>query len=110
MNFAGATAAIRAFKEASRNNAVDESELMRRYKICEKCPKLGNVVGVSVASQVLGRIANKNKVPRHVHKKRCNVCSCAMLLLLPTKPEHLHKDTPEQKAERPANCWLLELD
>ena len=51
-------------------------------------------------------LASKHRVPSEVHSYGCSVCGCSLVLLLPATPADLHKDSPEEAAKRPANCWL----
>lgn len=106
MNLPGATAAIKAFIQATNNDTVDEKEVMRRTQICTSCPKLSNVSKFrSVISQQLGRIANRHRMPREIKQNACGACGCSLMLLIPSKV--LHPDKPEELAARPSTCWVL---
>jgi len=110
MNFQGATAAIKAFREATRGNVVDTQEVTRRAAICGACPKRTFVRGArSEVSQVLGVLANKHRVPPELSGCMCGVCKCSLMLLIPATPADLHKDTPEELAERPEQCWIKQI-
>lgn len=104
MNVSGAIAAMKAFKEAATGDVVPVDEISRRSRICEACPMKQRATGAATrASQTLGLIANKNRVPVSVKNFKCGVCGCALLLLLPSKT--LHTDTEEQRKLRPKGCW-----
>ena len=110
MNFPGAVAALKAFQQASTGDVVSEVELMRRISICNAkptpCPRRRKSTSIiTKASQVLGVLANRNRVPRDVADYSCSVCKCSFMLLLPSKA--FHDDTDEELKMRPAECWLL---
>ena len=108
MNILDAIAAINAFKNAFINKVAPEEEVSERMKICVNCPKLHKGHGLSSSiSKTLGRLANQHRVSDKIANKHCSVCGCSMMLLLPVLLEDAHKDTPEQRAMRPKNCWLL---
>ena len=109
LNLKGAMAAIRAFQEARRGNVVSTTEIVNRGSICAKCPKRVPTTGVSTVSAVLGRMANKHLVPKDVSQYSCGVCGCSLMLLLPASEENIHKDTAEERTQRPEQCWLLKL-
>lgn len=107
MNLTGATAAIRAFKEALNDHVVDEREVMRRVAICQACPKLKRDTGVKTGiSRMLGNLANKHRLPDEIKGKSCGVCGCSMMLLLPANTESLHKDNEDESKIRPTTCWM----
>lgn len=106
-----ATAAAKAFTEARDGNVVDVETLKTRASICVNCPmkQLIKLTPRDQASKVLGLMANKHRVPDALKRYRCGVCRCALMLLTPALPEHLHRDNPEEaevRAKRAPNCWL----
>jgi|TARA_R110002167_G_scaffold150637_2_gene344387 hypothetical protein len=106
MNIPGAVAAIKAFKQASKGDTVNEIEILRRTAICSVCPVRQLSTGVvSRVSQTLGVIANRHRVHRELRDYRCGVCKCALMLLIPSKVSHV--DTPAELLTRPAECWVL---
>lgn len=107
MNPQGAIAAMKAYREAKKGNTVDQQTVRDRARICKGCPKRRIVANATTAvSKLLGRMANKHRVPDDVSRYSCGVCGCSLMLLLPAQKEHLHKDSPEEAAERPEHCWV----
>lgn len=103
----GATAALKAAREATRGNTVDEAILRDRISICNDCPKRERVKGVvGNVGRVLALVANKHKVPKEISDYRCGVCTCPLALLATALPENLHKDSEAEAAKRPKRCWL----
>lgn len=111
----GALAAVKAFAEAVSSNVVAPEEVQRRISICTKggngkpCPRykiIRSPASLSGLSRIMGRIANKHRVPKEVSNYRCQTCGCSMALLVPARGEELHQDTPEQAAQRPGYCWV----
>jgi hypothetical protein len=56
-------------------------------------------------SELLGIMANKNRVSPVFQDNACGVCGCSLLMLLPARDEDLHKDTADQRKSRPRFCW-----
>lgn len=98
---------------------VDETELKRREAICLKCPAKGAMAGCKqgcgmsqaavnaldgASKAVFGKARNDISVA--LRKQFCDVCGCALSVMLPAKIESFPADTPEEKAKRPAACWL----
>ena len=115
MNFAGAKAAWKAYREATGNDVVSETEILRRYKICEQCPmrrKSANFT--STISKALGKLANRFRVPEKIGKQHCGACRCSFMLMLPSKT--YHQDTPDEAtfreeankklAKKGLRCWV----
>lgn len=103
-----AIGAAKAFQHALKGEVVTTDEIRRRGAICNSCPRKELVRNrASQASQLLGLLANRHRVPREIKSYSCGVCGCSLMLLLPATAKDLHKDTPEQKAERPESCWIL---
>ena len=107
----GALAAATAFKEARNGNVAPTDEIAVRANICEACPKRRNirVHGTDQASRVMGMMANKNRVPPVLKNSKCGVCQCSLMLLVPSRGEFLHRDSPAEAADRAANaprCWV----
>jgi hypothetical protein len=103
----GAIAAIKAFTEAVNGNVVPHNEVLRRERVCNRCPMRKKVTGApSKISRYLGMLASKHRVPSEVHNHACSVCGCSLVLLLPATPPDLHKDSPEEAAKRPKDCWI----
>ena len=109
----GAIAAINAFREATHGNVVTIKTVEARAAVCEACPKKQEVQPgdlVARASKTLGTLSGKHGVPDEIAKKKCGVCKCSLLLLLPAKRENLHKDSAKEAASRPASCWISQPD
>lgn len=106
-----AASAIKAATQAGRGNVVPPEELQRRAAICERCP-MRQFVGAGAldrASQVLGMMVNRHRVPKSLTTYKCGVCGCSLMMLLPARTEDLHKDTPEQASYRKhtaPGCWV----
>lgn len=99
-------AAMKAFKEAITGEVVTTQEIKRRAAVCDTCPMRRAVSGTSSrASQTLGIIANKNRVPPSIKNYKCEVCGCALLMLIPAKTPH--QDNEEQRKSRPKGCWYF---
>ena len=130
LDLKGALAAANAAREAIRGNVVPPEEVLRRASICygpvqlekeitikgrrfkagkyPECPFKLPVEGLdSKISAYLGKLSAKNGVSEEVSEKMCGICGCGFTLLLPTVNERLHKDSSEQRRQRPKNCWIL---
>ena len=106
VNITGAKAAAKAFSEAIRGDVAPPEEIQRRTNICTQCPRYQKKMSATTkVSLLLGRLANKNRVPGKLAKSRCGACKCSLMLLLPSKTPH--PDTPEQYALRWEKCWAL---
>jgi hypothetical protein len=100
-------AAIKAFQHALSGNVVSPEEVRRRGNVCATCPKRERVRNsVSKISRFLGMLANRHRLPKEIKDFACGVCGCSLQLLLPATKEDLHKDSPEEAAKRPEQCWL----
>lgn len=100
-------AAANAYKEAFRGNVVSDGEIGRRASICKGCPKRRTLRGIPQrVAAVISGAANRYRVPADIRNHMCGVCGCPLLALIPARPEDLHKDTPEQKTQRPEKCWI----
>lgn len=106
MRVKDATSAIKAFSEAVRGNVVTADTVVKRAEICAACPAKKRTVGVSRASEILGLVANKHRVPVDIAGYSCGVCGCSLMMLLPATTQDLHKDSAEEAAARPAACWI----
>ncbi len=107
INTPGAIAAIRAFKEATKNNTVTPEVLKARLKVCNMCPRKRSNKGiVGRVTERLSQLAIRHKVPNEIAGFKCGVCGCPLSLLAVSLPENLHKDSVEEAAKRPAFCWL----
>lgn len=101
-------AAARAFVEATKGDVVSTEEISKRARICKACPLRVRTSGVGRVSQILGNIANKNRLPSELKDYACSVCGCSMQLLLCAK--NPHTDSEKERARRlkgNKNCWLL---
>lgn len=101
-----ARAAALAFTEAVKGNTVSAEEIVNRTLICRTCPRRGNAVGISRVSVILGKLANKHRVPAELGDSVCRACGCSLLLLIPATKENLHVDSPAESRRRPGRCWL----
>jgi len=108
LNIQGAVAALKAYQSARRGNVETAAEIQRRAAVCFRCPKRQITRGVSKASEMLGILANRHRVPASVSAYSCGVCGCSLQLLLPAVKEDLHRDTPEEAKARPKACWILD--
>jgi len=111
MNQKGVTDFLRAFKEGVGGDTASPDQVLSRTRTCLKCPKRKMITRGMVGSQisrVAGMFANKNRVDPKVKDYACSVCGCALLMIIPSKEEEPHKDTPDQAANRPAECWFGE--
>jgi len=112
MNLSGIQQALKAYKAAKNAQTVSDEEAQRRARTCAKpCPmkrKVGGFIGR--ASHILGAASSTGQVPTELADYKCGVCGCSLLLLIPALPENLHKDSPQERAEREKKapgCWLL---
>lgn len=110
LNLQGAVSALKAYQQARKGDVESPATIKVRADVCFSCPKRRITRGVSKASEMLGILANRNRVPNAVASYSCGVCSCSLMLLLPATKEDIHKDTPEEAKERPDNCWIKQLD
>lgn len=110
LNLQGAAAALKAYQQARKGDVETPDTIAARAAACFRCPKRKITRGVSKASELLGILANRNRVPHAVASYSCSVCGCSLMLLLPATKEDIHKDTPEEAKERPDNCWIKQLD
>lgn len=110
MKLSDITSLTRAFIEATRGEVVSVSEIDARARLCKNCPARVRTRGVGRVSEILGQIANKNKLPSDLKDFSCSVCGCAFQLLIPsTKP---HVDSDRERARRIKlndKCWILKL-
>ncbi len=113
MRLADITQALKAYSAAKNLDVVSDTEAASRARICSKCPmkrKVGGFIGR--ASQVLGAASATGQVPDELANRKCGVCGCSLLLLIPAVPANLHKDSPKEaeiRAKEAPNCWLRKI-
>lgn len=110
----GVTGAYALFKVAT-GSVVDQNELNRRANICIKCPMLvgsTNCRACGFAKGLANYIKKLKKefgkgfvIPHGLEDKHCNVCQCALSVMLPSKLD-VFKHDKDKQSERPNNCWL----
>ena len=110
LNLQGAVAALKAYQQARSGSVEPPAVIKSRADICLRCPQRKITRGVSKVSEVLGVLANRNRVPNAVASYSCSVCGCSLMLLIPAVKEDIHKDTPAEAAKRPDTCWIKHLD
>lgn len=110
LNLQGAVSALKAYQQARKGDVVDTETIKARAEGCFRCPKRKITRGVSKASEMLGILANRNRVPNAVASYSCSVCGCSLMLLIPAVKEDIHKDNEKEAAERPDGCWINQLD
>jgi hypothetical protein len=109
MKIADAIAALNAAREALRENTVDTTTLIERVGVCEQCPMKKHTQGLkSNVGQILATLAIKHQVPESISGFMCGVCGCPLSLLTSALVENLHKDSPQEAAQRPLGCWMLD--
>lgn len=101
-----------------KGDMVGPKELERRWSICKNCPALSETSEcfrcnrakflAEITHSVKGIFGTEIKFPGESKKFSCGVCGCSLSMLLPTKTNDLHKDTPEQAEARPDFCWMTE--
>lgn len=111
MNLSGVKQALKAYKAARNAETVSDAEAMRRARICaNNCPMNRKVTGfIGRTSQVLGASSDTGQVPPELADRKCGVCGCSLLLLIPALPANLHRDDAieqGQRAKKAPNCWL----
>lgn len=111
LSIQGAIAAATAYKEARNGNVVSAEEIQTRATICIGCPmrRKIRVHGADQASKMLGMMANKHRVSKDLKDHKCGVCHCSLMLLVPSRAEFIHRDSPEEAADRAKNaprCWV----
>ena len=110
MKLNDAISAVNAFRAAKRKDVVPPIIIIERAAICGACPKRVDSKGiVSNISKALGMLANRHRVPNEIKNFSCGVCGCNFTLLLPALDEDVHKDTVEERADRPEECWIRKI-
>ena len=110
LNLQGAVSALKAYQQARKGDVESPSTIKARADVCFACPKRRITRGVSKASEMLGILANRNRVPNAVASYSCSVCGCSLMLLIPAVKEDIHKDSEKEATERPDSCWIKQLD
>lgn len=112
MNLSGIKQALKAYKAARNAETVSDEEAQRRARTCAKCPMNRKVAGfIGRTSQILGASSDSGQVPPELADRKCGVCGCSLLLLIPALPANLHRDDAieqVQRAKKTPNCWLPE--
>lgn len=87
-------AAIR--KQTGRS--APEALISWRLSVCDTCPRRRSArTATEKASVALsGQFADKDV---------CDVCGCSLALL--TSSLEPHEDSPKERADRPAECWVF---
>jgi hypothetical protein len=114
--FRDAMAAGKAALKIIKGDVVSKQEMDRRWAICKGCPAITETKECFSCNRAkfLADITNTTKsifgsdikYPGESKKLSCGVCGCMLAMLLPTKSDDLHKDTPLQKEIRPDFCWM----
>lgn len=110
LNLQGAVSALKAYQQARKGDVESPATIKVRADVCFSCPKRRITRGVSKASEMLGILANRNRVPNAVASYSCSVCGCSLMLLIPAVKEDIHKDNEKEVADRPDSCWIKQLD
>lgn len=116
LNLAGVKAACGAMIQTLKNNIVSDTEIYRRWEICQNCP-VKTTVSDCMSCGGAGRAAdwiNKLKgaagkqfrVEQEAGRTFCGLCGCSHALMIPTKMEYQKEESEKQNQLRPDQCWL----
>jgi len=115
-----------SFKEAKNGAAallkvmvgetVPQIEINRRAAICNSCPNVSQTtdcVGCGFGKKLNNFISEIKKnvfktnldIPNGLKGSYCKVCSCALVMMLPSRMEAFN-ESEEKQAERPDFCWV----
>lgn len=99
---------------------VDNQEIARRSEICASCAFRSDVSdckACGAAKKIAGLVnlirkarKKESEIPVSVRSRYCGVCSCSLALLVVTKAEDFHKESPEKLSQRPDYCWLKKIN
>lgn len=108
----GALATVRSIAGIS----VSDAEIIRRSEICNACPLVDRIGGCgscglagkisSWANKIRSTKGSQIAIPSEVKSSYCGFCSCALAVMVLTKYQDFHYESPEKNATRPDGCWL----
>ena len=116
IGFNDAMSGALALIKFTAGKSTSATEILRRSAICAACP-LSSQVGGCFSCGVGGRIAKAVNairakkgstipIPAEVKSRFCGFCKCALPMMVVTRIEDFHSETPEVNQTRPDNCWL----
>lgn len=119
---AGAKAYLSGAKALGKNvlgQTVDATELKRREAICMKCPMRNGMAGCKAGCGMSQSAVNaldeaskklfgkaRNDISPALRTLFCDVCGCALSVMLPAHIDDFPVDTESKASIRPKNCWL----
>lgn len=115
MTFKEVVNGAKALLGVSIGDSVDQDEITRRGRICASCPNktlTTDCYGCGFASTLnkfiggLKSLFSKEvSLNSDVKGSYCNVCSCALAIMIPSKLTAFNEDQDKQD-KRPDHCWL----
>ena len=103
----------KALVKVVAGQVVSQEEINRRSIICSSCPRITEIPFCNTCGQagIFASAVNKLKqlfgkgftIPNNLEKRGCDVCDCALSVMLPSKMEYF---SDKDQAQRPDNCWV----
>lgn len=116
LNLAAVKSACGAMIQTLKGNTVTDSEIARRWMICQACPAKTTVSdcmscgGAGRAAdwinKIRGAAGKAFRLDQESGKTFCGLCGCSHALLIPTQMEHQKEESEKQNKLRPLACWL----
>lgn len=116
LSFSNVVAGARAFLSVVGGSSVTQEEINRRSSICQGC--VHKQVTTDCFScgfgGTLNKFINEAKVrfgfgfelTQDAKKSYCEVCSCALSLMLPSKTSSFKTEDEDKQKARPDFCWV----
>ena len=102
MTLSGSLQAFKAAANKKLGRTASEDTIAYRLETCSSCPRLKKAeTKEERASLILA-----GEQPEGVRDMVCSVCGCSIALLTSARPQDIHHDSPEERAQRPPFCWL----
>lgn len=114
-SFSDAVTGAKALLRIVAGDKVPQEEINRRAAICTSCPMVSGVSNCRACGfgGQLTKFVNATKasfgkdfkIPNGLSDKYCSVCTCSLLMMLPSNMEAF-QESAEKQGERPNHCWV----
>lgn len=115
LKFKDVVAGAKALLGLTIGDAVDQTEITRRGRLCAGCPRMTLTTDCyscgfagtlnKFVNNLKGLFGKEVSIHSDVKGGYCDICSCALAVMIPSKLNKFHEDQDKQN-QRPDHCWL----